>query len=334
MPIGTETAKIFEENYKKAAVVLVCLSRAPACAGGGSAAKPPAAREDKKVVIPVYFEPELPAETFPAKLNFLKKLQGVTPGSVDGEAQLIGGLAQIAKARGIRPQKPAAAAAGPALRLVRIAIENLRCSSRLELEVSANTRLALLAGDNAAGKSTLLRAIALGLCRERESAALLKESSGRMIRRGATEATIALELELPGGTGKAKIVTRLLVGSAGEEIVRKGGFARAFPLGIAFRGRLRYRPRPAGGGRPRPLFGGRRGAVPLQRRRQPAESRAGAAAPGAGAARRPRAPAAADPDARPARIHANETQRRLVLCNGWDAVGRWPYLRPTQGPVW
>lgn len=106
-------------------------------------------------------------------------------------------------------------------RLTRVELHNVRCFEHFSLELSADTPLVLLAGDNAAGKSTLLRSIALGLCRESESAALLKESPGRMVRRGTTEAQIRLELDLPGLALKSSIVTRLIAGSAGEEIVRK-----------------------------------------------------------------------------------------------------------------
>ncbi len=271
-----ETTKIFEENYKKAAVVLVALlvARQP-CAGGGSAAIATMAREDKKVVIPVYFEPELPAETFPAKLNFLKKLQGVTLGSVDGEAQLIGGwrrsprrgASRVPKSRPPLPPGRRCASRGSPSKIC-------ACSRAARLEVSANTPLVLLAGDicgrqidPAAGDR------ALGLCRESDSAALLKESSGRMIRRGATEATIALEARAAGRDRESQNRH-----PAAGRLGRRRDRSRKEVSPEPFLGnRFSWAPTvPAAAGRRRPghapLFGLRRGALPLQRRRQPAES--------------------------------------------------------------
>lgn len=83
------------------------------------------------------------------------------------------------------------------LYLSRIKLTNVRCFERLDITLGkpdAQTGLTLVVGDNATGKSTLLRSIAMGLCDEASAAGLLKESDEGYIRRGATKATIAIWL--------------------------------------------------------------------------------------------------------------------------------------------
>lgn len=52
----------------------------------------------------------------------------------------------------------------------------------------------MFVGDNATGKSTLLKSIAMGLCDEASAAGLLKESDEGYIRRGCNQATITIHL--------------------------------------------------------------------------------------------------------------------------------------------
>ena len=52
----------------------------------------------------------------------------------------------------------------------------------------------LILGDNGTGKTSLLRAIAIGLCDETGASGLLTEMSGEIIRTGATKATIEIKL--------------------------------------------------------------------------------------------------------------------------------------------
>lgn len=95
------------------------------------------------------------------------------------------------------PEAPALQPQPTALSLQHIEISNIRCIEHLSLSLERDGTRAdwlLILGDNASGKSTLLRAIALGLCHESDAAALLKAIPGPLIRHGAGKATIALTL--------------------------------------------------------------------------------------------------------------------------------------------
>ena len=77
-------------------------------------------------------------------------------------------------------------------------------------------------GDNAAGKSTILRSLALGLCQESGAAALMRELPGSLIRESADSAVIRIELYDEENDCDLSIVTKLLRDeSTGEEKVRK-----------------------------------------------------------------------------------------------------------------
>ena len=67
----------------------------------------------------------------------------------------------------------------------RVELENFRCFERVTIEADVAPERApwtLLTGDNASGKSTLLKAIALGLCDRSSAAGLLRESDSGYIR--------------------------------------------------------------------------------------------------------------------------------------------------------
>jgi energy-coupling factor transporter ATP-binding protein EcfA2 len=87
--------------------------------------------------------------------------------------------------------------AAPAFRLVRIELEQIRCFEHVLLDFEHEDTTVdwlLLLGDNAHGKSTLLRAIAIGLCAESEAAALLAATPGQLLRYGQKPGLIALTL--------------------------------------------------------------------------------------------------------------------------------------------
>ena len=79
----------------------------------------------------------------------------------------------------------------------RVELENFRCFEHVTVEADVTTPRApwtLLTGDNASGKSTLLKAIALGLCDRSSAAGLLRESDSGYIRNGQTSGTIKIHL--------------------------------------------------------------------------------------------------------------------------------------------
>ncbi len=81
-----------------------------------------------------------------------------------------------------------------------VTIKNIRCFKKLRLSFElAGQRppWTVLVGDNATGKTTLLRSIAIGLCDETSAAALMRESDEGYIRRDEDEAFISIELTSP-----------------------------------------------------------------------------------------------------------------------------------------
>lgn len=85
----------------------------------------------------------------------------------------------------------------PALEMTAVELRNIRCFESLKLDLASASKPSdwvLIVGDNARGKSTLLRSIAMGLCNEADAAALLKQIPGRMLRGDAREGHIEITL--------------------------------------------------------------------------------------------------------------------------------------------
>lgn len=81
--------------------------------------------------------------------------------------------------------------------LSRIRLRNVRCFESLDLRLDVSSDplpWSVIVGDNATGKTALLRSIALGLCDEASAAGLMKESDEGYIRRGCQNASITLDL--------------------------------------------------------------------------------------------------------------------------------------------
>ncbi len=77
----------------------------------------------------------------------------------------------------------------------RIYLENIRCFKELSLEFIRDSNPIIwstILGDNATGKTTLLRSIALGICDESSAAGLLRESQEGYIRHGENSAKIEI----------------------------------------------------------------------------------------------------------------------------------------------
>ncbi len=83
------------------------------------------------------------------------------------------------------------------LKVTKLTLQNIRCFEELELDFVQEGKPAawtLLLGDNGSGKTTLLRALAMSLCDETSASGLLRELQGDMLREGAKEGTIRVEL--------------------------------------------------------------------------------------------------------------------------------------------
>src|SRR5262245_51644980 len=82
--------------------------------------------------------------------------------------------------------------AGRVVRIRRIRLENV-CGFR-SVDLSLR-QTAVVIGRNSTNKTTLLRAIALGLADSRSATALLAQPVGRFVRSGADRALIEMEVE-------------------------------------------------------------------------------------------------------------------------------------------
>ena len=93
----------------------------------------------------------------------------------------------------------------------RVTLKNVRCFEFVKLKFDLSGEdppWTVLVGNNAAGKTTLLRSIAIGLCDESSAAGLLKESDTGYIRYGADEAEITIEFAPTSGRSQRRPTIR------------------------------------------------------------------------------------------------------------------------------
>ena len=87
------------------------------------------------------------------------------------------------------------------LRVSQIEITNIRCFDHLKLDFTSGgehpAQFSLIFGENGVGKTTLLRSIALGLCHETKSAALVERLRVGLLRNNKTTASIETRLVDP-----------------------------------------------------------------------------------------------------------------------------------------
>jgi AAA domain, putative AbiEii toxin, Type IV TA system/TIR domain/AAA domain len=112
----------------------------------------------------------------------------------------------------------------PALLVQKIHLRGIRCFEDITLDLSAQGKPSLrtvILGDNATGKTTLLRSIALGLCDESGATALLKKVPGPFLRDDTT-ADGVIELELVReGSGETFSIRTEVQRKSGSEVIRK-----------------------------------------------------------------------------------------------------------------
>lgn len=79
----------------------------------------------------------------------------------------------------------------------KIEIKKIRCFEHLIIDIKGEENLNMwltILGDNAVGKSTLLKCLAMGLMDQSSAAALMKEDKAEFIRRGETSGEIKIDL--------------------------------------------------------------------------------------------------------------------------------------------
>jgi predicted ATP-binding protein involved in virulence len=104
---------------------------------------------------------------------------------------LIGNHPSVIKTKGIKQ--------GQELIISKLEIKNIKCFRDLAIDFKHQQidRWTMLLGDNAIGKSTLLKCIALGLCNASDAAALtrISDMNSEFIRAGETQGSITIELQ-------------------------------------------------------------------------------------------------------------------------------------------
>ena len=108
-----------------------------------------------------------------------------------------------------------------------VELTNIRCFKHLKIDLSSGNRVKkwlMILGDNGVGKTTLLRCIAIGLCDEASAAALLRDTSGEMIRQKEDDATIRIKL---GNKDKTYTITTRITKKAHFETIKQ----RTYPSG-------------------------------------------------------------------------------------------------------
>jgi energy-coupling factor transporter ATP-binding protein EcfA2 len=244
MHLGTPWS-VYEELSKRqllaSDLVLFLVSRESFADRHQAEVLTPAMRGTKRVVPALLEQGILDAPNFvnlASESSFLKSLVGVVIDSAEGLARLIRGLQRLNQSKIGMSQQESTPASEPVrgrLRVLRLMLENVRCFESLDLSVADGTGWVTVLGDNAAGKSTALRSLALGLCHESDAAALVRELPGSMIREGASSGTIRIELRDDEYVRNLSIVTRLIRDeSTGEEILRKETDPAPFPWNKLF----------------------------------------------------------------------------------------------------
>jgi energy-coupling factor transporter ATP-binding protein EcfA2 len=139
------------------------------------------------------------------------------------------GYRQLGEALKLVKRRPATRQPQPTpsrnLQVHSVSLTNIACFEELALSLDTAggpARWTMLVGDNAAGKSTLLRCLALGLCSESDAVALMRELPGSFVRKGAEEGVIELSLRDTLTGEEFGITTRIIKASEGNgEVVRK-----------------------------------------------------------------------------------------------------------------
>ena len=118
------------------------------------------------------------------------------------------------------------------LYLESIDLENIRCFASLTVNFNHSGELrkhAAILGDNARGKSTLLRAITIGVCSATDAVTLMKSMSGPLIREGEQQGRIAVHLLAQPSGRRLTLEKRIGKAPDGSETLHEPSQQTEFP---------------------------------------------------------------------------------------------------------
>ena len=118
-----------------------------------------------------------------------------------------------------------------------VQIKNIRCFKDLKLQFGPPQDpppFTAILGDNATGKTTLLKAIAMGLCDESSAAGLMKEADAGYIRRGKRKGSIRIVLRRPNGRRQYVIKTTITQTATAENLRQSTEPTSGFPWNQVF----------------------------------------------------------------------------------------------------
>lgn len=239
--LGSTWSEVIDKALRASDVVLFLLSW-KSLEDWGQAQDLKSAQFQKKRFVPAFLEVGILSEKYLGYLEpyayFLRERRGELIDSAEGLAKLIHGLQMLSRGEtgtSLQELTPVNEPVRGRLRVRRLVLENVRCFESLDLTVDGGTGWITVLGDNAAGKSTVLRSLALGLCQESDAAALMRELPGSLVREGTGSGSIRIELHDAEEDRDLSIVTRLYRDeSTGEEKLRKETDPTPFPWNRLF----------------------------------------------------------------------------------------------------
>ena len=109
----------------------------------------------------------------------------------------------------------------------RVSLENIRSFGKADLDMTVRSdsgqdapRLrSILIGENGTGKTTLLRAIAVGLADRKDASGLLAESTGQLVAEGKSKATIEIDLRAKNGQGPRQSIKTVIRTEDGQDVL-------------------------------------------------------------------------------------------------------------------
>ncbi len=110
----------------------------------------------------------------------------------------------------------------------RIFLENVRSFRKLDLDLTTRSKSkpptprlhTILIGENGTGKTTLLRAIAVGLADRKDASGLLAEPTGQFVAEREENATIEIDLRPNQGGGSSKKVKTIINNENGQDVLK------------------------------------------------------------------------------------------------------------------